>query len=201
MRKIYLIIILLFTGLFIVGCSKASKVAKLTALAKQIEVVCANEKTTSVEKISLDDFEFKNVPIKHFLKKSINKALSFNRVSIKYQLTTISGNIKSEEITKIFTNFYISEVEKELLNEELNRVKLILKKAGQVINPSEISIKDKAAINSAIAFDNYDKKKYSIEYKTTINEEFKQIIVNIKLKYKNTLITDERTLQLGGFAE
>ena len=39
MRKIYLIIILLFTGLFIAGCSKASKVAKLTALAKQIEVV------------------------------------------------------------------------------------------------------------------------------------------------------------------
>lgn len=207
MKKLFIIISFLFVLTSLLGC-KEKTIQKLNELVKEVVITCPKEKTTLIENIKKDDFVFSNIPKGYVLEKQIiGPNLRDNRYSIVYKLTTKRKKYFSKEYRKSFTGFLIPESEKQLIEDEINKVELKLIRWNnegkkEELTPANISFKDKNLIKNSIVIDNYNKKKYILRKQAVVfDEETKMIKLAICLVYRTNLVSRERDLYLGGFKD
>ncbi len=207
MKKLFIIISFVFVLTSLLGC-KEKTIQKLNELVKEVVITCPKEKTTLIENIKKDDFVFSNIPKGYILEKQIiGPNLRDNRYSIVYKLTTKRKKYFSKEYRKSFTGFLIPESEKQLIDDEINKVQLKLIRWNnegkkEELNPANISFKDKNLIKNSIVIDNYNKKKYILRKQAVVfDEEKKEIRLTICLVYRTNLVSREIDLYLGGFKD
>ena len=208
MKKIIIILVLILSLSSLIGC-KEKTINKLNELVKQVVVACPKEKTNTIESIQKSDFVFSNVPKGYVLETYIyNPNIRDNRYKVTYKLTTKRKKYFSKQYTKIFSNFLIPEEEKVLIEEEINKISFSLtkwaddNKSKVVIEPKDISFKDKTFIKSAITLDGYNKKKYILrKHEVIFDEEAKTIRFSIELVYRTNLVSRKRDITIGGFKD